>query len=145
MIADHPWLGVGIGQFGTVLESRKYKPAAIAHLYYESAINNYLTLAAEAGIPTLVLYLLAVILVCVEASKHVQRCRGPYAGLYIGMLCGVYSLLMFGMTTYSLGRVYANVLMWSTLGCLVALPEPSSTKSSSSMQPQDKSSVLMPE
>jgi len=120
MTRDHWLTGVGIGQFENVLE-KGYKPAALAKQHYASAMNNYLTLAAEAGIPTALLYLFCLGFACVLASRRLPR-EGFAAGSSIGMLCGVYSMLVFACTTYTLGRVYAIVLVWSVLGYLVAAP-----------------------
>jgi len=120
MTRDHWLIGVGIGQFGEVLE-KGYKPTKLSNNAYASAMNNYLTLAAEAGIPTALLYLFCLGFACVLASKRLPR-AGITAGSSIGMLCGVYSMLVFSCTTYTLGRVYAIVLVWSVLGYLVAAP-----------------------
>jgi len=118
MIRDHLSIGVGVGQFGEELD-KGYKPASLVNLKYASAMNNYLTLAAEAGLPTALFYILCLVLVCTLASKRLPK-EGFGAGINIGMLCGVYSMLIFAYTTYSLGRVYAIILVWSVLGYLVA-------------------------
>ena len=50
------------------------------------------------------------------------------------MLCGVYSMLVFACTTYTLGRVYAIMLVWSVLGYLVAAPRQENTIEKSAVQ-----------
>ena len=119
---DHWISGVGIGQFGDVLE-RGYKPPYLKNIYYVSSMNNYITLAAEVGVPATLLYILCIGIACIIASKRLSN--GFSSASEIGMLCGVYSMLIFACTTYTLGQIYAIVLMWSVLGYLVAIPQQS--------------------
>jgi len=121
IIHDHWLVGVGIGKFGYVLD-KSYKPTVLTKENYASAMNNYITLAAEAGIPTTLLYIFCLVFACVLASQRLPKEGSYLAGGQIGMLCGVYSMLIFACTTYTLGRVYANVLVWSVLGYLAASP-----------------------
>jgi len=118
LIADHGLWGVGIGQFGPVFNAR-YKPAPVQHESYASALNNYLTLAAEAGLPLAVLYLVTLGWALLLAIRGAARSGLP-AGAEIGLVGGVVSLLVFAGTTYTLTRVYAGFLTWSVLGYLVA-------------------------
>lgn len=53
MMAEHPWTGIGAGQFGKVFEKDYQLPTHTAD--YTTAINDFLTLGAERGLPILFL------------------------------------------------------------------------------------------
>jgi len=118
MVYDHPWLGVGFGRFGEMLD-KGYKPAHLSKLSYGSAMNNYLTLIAEAGIPVAISYMLVLLIVCRLCFITVVK-KKEHSGEMIGLFSGVISLILFGLTTYTLGHVYANMLLWGSLGYLVS-------------------------
>jgi O-antigen ligase len=113
MIYDHWLIGVGIGRFGEVLDS--YKTGTIKAESYSSALNNYVTLAAEAGMPVLTAYILMLVCASVLASRSLAKTDNR-TEFQVGMLCGVYTMLVFGATTYTFTSVYAAVLTGSILG-----------------------------
>jgi len=142
IIKDHPLLGVGLGNFGNVLD-KNYKTEFLNDESFATALNNYLTLAAEVGIPITLLYIFIVIYALVLAVKSIKQSKNRdvkslnsknkylqrilmfveidnYFYIKIGMLAGVISLLIFGLTTYTLTRVYSNLLIWSSLGYILA-------------------------
>jgi len=141
MIKDHPYFGVGLGNFGDVLEEN-YKIRFLNGETFSSALNNYLTLAAEAGIPALILYLIIIGYAIYLSIKSIfsksnidynltsenKYLQGFYNFLYIndftlvriGLLAGIISMLVFGLTTYTLTRVYSNLLIWSSFGYIIA-------------------------
>jgi hypothetical protein len=53
MMAEHPWRGVGAGKFGDVFKTDYQSPTHKEE--YTTAINDYLTLGAERGVPLLIL------------------------------------------------------------------------------------------
>lgn len=118
VIRDHWLTGVGIGNYGQYL--RQYYNVSFAnHGSFRSAMNNYLNLAAEAGIPILLLYLFCLFYACNIARKNITG-EDQRVGINIGLLCGIYSMIIFSLTTYTLGRVYATVLVWSVFGYLAS-------------------------
>ena len=138
IIKDHPLIGIGFGNFGDVLD-KEYKTEFLNNEGFASALNNYLTLAAETVIPITLLYIFIVVYAIILAmesikqgkdileerlnvnNKYLQRVLDfAYIDNYIGMLAGIISLLVFGLTTYTLTRVYSNLLMWSSLGFIIA-------------------------
>ena len=142
IIKDHPLIGIGIGNFEDTLE-KNYKPEFLNNERFSSALNNYLTLAAEAGIPLLLFYIFIIIYIlflaigsiiqsmdkeekCFKSDNKLLSkiigflCINNYLYIKIGMLAGVISLLIFGLTTYTLTRVYSNLLIWSSLGYIIA-------------------------
>ena len=140
IIKEHPFFGVGLGNFGYVLE-KDYKTRFLNGETFSSALNNYLTLAAEAGIPTLILYLIIIGYAIYLSIKSIfsknnvdynlisenKYLQGFYNFFYIndftlvkiGLLAGIISMLVFGLTTYTLTRVYSNLLIWSSFGYII--------------------------
>ncbi|MDD3927254.1 MAG: O-antigen ligase family protein, partial [bacterium] len=118
MIKEHWLTGVGVAAFGEVLR-RDYQVAFANSESFDSALNNYLTLAVEAGVPALLVYLAAITFACAIAGRSISH-AGLIQCTNVGLLCGVYSILVFSSTTYTLSRAYAVILVWSVLGYLVA-------------------------
>jgi O-antigen ligase len=120
IIRDHWLVGIGVGAFSeSPLQNHRNDSR------FESAMNNYLTLASETGLPCLMLYFACLYYSCNIASmiccyKHQDGLR---LGINIGLLCGVYSMIIFALSTYTLECVYANTLMWGSLGYLISLEE----------------------
>ncbi|MGQ9683928.1 MAG: O-antigen ligase family protein [Anaerolineae bacterium] len=83
MIADHPWTGVGIGNYAAAYERyalpRWRDPLGHAH-------NYYLNIAAEAGLPGLAAYLLWVVAGIWVALRAARIAPGWYLGLALGAL-----------------------------------------------------------
>lgn len=125
IIADNWKTGVELGRFGEVLDQH-YKPAMVKHEKYGSAMNNYLTLAAEAGVPIAILYLVMICILLYTAMRNLPP-LGSSAGTDIGILGGVIALLIFSLSTYTFGRIYANMILWLSFGYLLAnIPSPTS-------------------
>jgi O-antigen ligase len=72
MAADHPAIGVGLGQFGNVFQA--YRDATVPGLgVWDRAHNTYLQVAAEAGLPVLGLALATVATVFAGLAAGVAR------------------------------------------------------------------------
>ena len=50
----------------------------------------------------LILYLVCLVYACKAATRGLEG-EGVMAGAPIGLFCGVYSMLVFSLTTYTLG------------------------------------------
>ena len=83
MFGDHPWLGVGIGNYATLYPhyalSRWQDPLGHAH-------NYYLNIAAEAGLVGLSAYLLFWIACSQQVLAGLRRARGIWRGLVLAAL-----------------------------------------------------------
>ena len=83
MLADHPWIGVGIGNYASAYPhyaiGRWRDPLGHAH-------NYYLNIAAEAGIIGLAAYLALVVACLVHAWSVVKRTQGPWRAVALGVL-----------------------------------------------------------
>jgi O-antigen ligase len=83
MFVANPWLGVGIGNYGTVYAQfglREWRDS-LGHAH-----NFYLNLLAEAGIIGLAFYLLAVVFMLVYAWRVARRAIGIDRALAFGIL-----------------------------------------------------------
>lgn len=73
IMAEHPWNGVGAGQFGKIFEKDYQLPTHTAD--YTTAINDFLTLGAERGLP-LLLFVTTFSLGLVLTSVRIGARRG---------------------------------------------------------------------
>jgi pimeloyl-ACP methyl ester carboxylesterase len=97
MMADHWIRGVGLGQFGEQF-TPWYQPLDMKTRYI-AALNNYLTLGAEAGVFVLCLYLMCVFSILWLAWIEARMRQHP---LMIGVVCAEIVYLVSGLFTYSL-------------------------------------------
>jgi O-antigen ligase len=83
MFSEHPWLGVGIGNYEPVYPAyalpRWDEPLGHAH-------NYYLNIAAEAGLVGLSAYLILWVAVFWQAWQVVRRTYGYWQGVAVGIL-----------------------------------------------------------
>jgi O-antigen ligase len=100
LIADHPWLGTGLGTFAWIFPS--YRPSDIsAWGIWDRAHSTLLEIAAEQGVPfaLLVLSTLLIIFFTLIAGSRTRRSRAiyPLAGLLIALLSAGHSLIDFSL------------------------------------------------
>jgi putative inorganic carbon (HCO3(-)) transporter len=83
MWTDHPWLGVGIGNYEPVYEryALPFWPFALGHAH-----NYYLNIAAESGVLGVGAYLLVWISALLGAYHATRRASGWYWGIALGVL-----------------------------------------------------------
>ena len=83
MFADHPWTGVGIGNYAVAYERYALPrwPEALGHAH-----NYYLNIAAEAGLPGLIAYMLWIVAALWVALRAVKVSQGVQQGLALGAL-----------------------------------------------------------
>lgn len=77
MFADHPWLGVGIGNYAAAYP--KYQVAPVWGNPLGHAHNYYINIAAEAGIVGLIAFLVVFISAAVIAARLYRRAASPFA------------------------------------------------------------------
>ena len=93
MIKDYPWWGVGYGEFprfiGRYTQGLEEK---------RDAHNSYLLIAAEMGVPTLVVFLLVIIIAWWLSRRLYLRTRDlAMKGMALGVLAGIEGLLVVNM------------------------------------------------
>lgn len=83
MLRDHPWLGVGLGNYAPVYPAyaRLNWPNALGHAH-----NIYLNFAAETGLIGLAAYLLFWAAVIALTLRNLGRTQGLERGLMLGLL-----------------------------------------------------------
>lgn len=121
IIQQHPWLGIGFGGFQAnyVPNSIPYHPF-LAHLH-----NLWLHLAAEAGLPVMLIFTGIVGWICYRAVRHYSLstwCRGDRP-LLIGYGLGFLACVLFAMFDITLFDVRVNLLGWVMLAVLQALSD----------------------
>jgi O-antigen ligase len=129
MIRDHPWSGVGLFRFTEVVDY--YVPTIMKEKDPRDAHNAYIKVAAEMGIPALVV--MVVLLLWIGASSLIVYFRREHlfdrsvALALLGSLVGVIVSCIFGsrFTDESLmGPFWALVGMLRVLGHLPATVGP---------------------
>jgi putative inorganic carbon (hco3(-)) transporter len=113
MWADHPWLGVGIGNYEVAYGRYALPlwPFPLGHAH-----NYYLNIAAEAGLLGLLVYLFFWLLALLGAWRAARRATGWSFGLALGVL-GV----LVHLTVHSLfDNLYVHA-MYLHLAILLAL------------------------
>jgi putative inorganic carbon (HCO3(-)) transporter len=83
MFSEHPWLGVGIGNYEPVYPAYAlpYWDDPLGHAH-----NYYLNIAAEAGLIGLSAYLILWVAVFWQAWRAVRRTSGYWQGVAVGIL-----------------------------------------------------------
>ncbi len=113
MAADHPWLGVGFGNYEAAYPRYALLnwPLALGHAH-----NYYLNLLAEVGLVGLTAYILAWGMILMLSIRLWQRSEGLPRAWSIGLL-GAW----FHLTIHSLvDKLYVNNLFLH-LGCMLGL------------------------
>jgi len=129
MILAHPLTGVGLGNYSAILPgywSNELRDLIISGTARtaENAHNDYLSLAAEAGLPALAVFLALVGMVLWSAWKTTRR--EPDA-LQTAALASLFTLCLYSLMDYPLRNPGSALLFWIFLGItsrkpLVAFP-----------------------
>ncbi len=124
MFVDHPWLGVGIGNYGVAYAQYMVPPwtDALGHAH-----NYYLNVAAEAGLTGLAAYLILWVAAIWQALKALRRTSGFARGVALGVLGVLVQLSTHNFVdNLWVHNMYLHVAI--LLGCLAAVT-PDITKS----------------
>lgn len=96
MFLDHPWTGVGAGNYGVAFPL--YSPHPLFRVARGHAHNYYLHVLAELGLPGLVAYLAVVGLGLVVGLQALRRARGAFErALGIGSLAVTVAILVHNL------------------------------------------------
>lgn len=113
LIAAQPWLGVGPGNFDDTIT--QYRPAHITdgasatlHGYLTHALNDYLQIASETGILSLLAWagFWLLVLMPTTTQRHLVA-----RGLRYGLSAGIIALLIHGLVDSNLTFVPGNALL----------------------------------
>jgi len=111
MIADAPWLGLGLGTFQDAypLYAERFFPFVM-----DKAHNDYLELAAGLGLPAAIALLAAISLLALRCYRGVfERRRNqiyPMLGLAASILVAVHSAFDFSLQIPAVALTYAAIL-----------------------------------
>ena len=83
MAAAHPWLGVGLGNYAAAYDRYRLArwPLALGHAH-----NFYLNLAAETGLPGLLVFVALLLAAALQALRVLRTARGWQRALALGLL-----------------------------------------------------------
>ena len=136
MIQDHPWMGIGYGSRVFEDQYPVYRDR-VAETYGEDfgaeaimrdpeskthAHNNFLQIAASSGLPALVAFVVFATLLAVGFLRRYQvplPDRPSFRGMAAAMFALWMSILLYGMTNYSL-RGGIGMYIWLILGASVS-------------------------
>ncbi len=97
MIKDNPMLGVGLGSYEAEMGRYDETPEFVSQGFDWPVHNIFLHMAAEAGIPATLCFLLLVA-IAFQKGKEVLSSNDPFLrALAIGLICGLLAFLWTGM------------------------------------------------
>jgi O-antigen ligase len=126
MIADHPWLGTGLGTFADVFPAYRLPELSDATVL-DTAHNSWLECAVELGIPMTVALIALWAYVLVQLVRgSLSRRRGarfPVAATGVALLGSLHSLVDFSLQISGYAIVFAAVV-----GCGLAQSQSSASR-----------------
>jgi O-antigen ligase len=117
MIRDYPLTGIGWGAFKSA-----YPAYRRDHLFYGFAFahNDYLQIAADCGIPGLMLFLLFVFMVFREGFRVVQGPADDFVAMVMpGILAGMFAILVHELVDFNL-MLPSNAMLFFALCAIIA-------------------------
>jgi putative inorganic carbon (HCO3(-)) transporter len=127
IIRDFPFTGVGMGNFGIVVDTLYpfllNSAGSVPHAH-----NLYLQIAVDLGLPGLIAWL-AILLTMLTTSWNLfqkgKRCRDFYcSGLGAGLMCCQIALAIHGLIdSVTWGMVRPAPMVWAMWGISVAAAE----------------------
>jgi len=119
MIEDHPFLGVGPGNFATVV-TQYLPPAENRHFF---AHNEYLQSVAEIGLASIVIMAWLIAATYRRGFKKLRNFSRLVRGTTVGALSGITAILVHNIIDFNL-HIPANALVFTVLVALVVSPVP---------------------
>lgn len=122
MISDNPFLGIGWGAYWLVYpEYDFFLQDAETKIFH--AHNMYLNIAAEIGIPGLIVFLAVMAGHVRKALIAAQSPNQWVAGLMLGIVTAMAGLAVNGFTDYILFNIQLSMLFWLLNACIVCVGE----------------------
>ena len=122
MIQANPLLGVGLTNYVAVSNYYDISPSAITYRFPYPVHNEFLLIAAETGIPSLVLFLF-IYFYCMFLLARVARAKESSVTVYlaIGLFGGLITWGVHDMFDFLYATI--NVTFWTFLGLAVAIDQ----------------------
>jgi O-antigen ligase len=122
IVAEHPILGLGFGRYQKA--ARPYYARHPAADRRSHAHNNFLQIAAEAGLVGLAAFTLVFATILRFGIETVRAARDPVLrATALGACLGLTGFLVGGLTQYSFGDTEVASAMWATTAVLMRLRE----------------------
>jgi O-antigen ligase len=130
MFLDHPWLGVGIGNYPAAYPRYQVAPVWVNPLGH--AHNYYINIAAEAGVVGLAAFLVLLVWAFVIAARLYRRAADPWARTIalgaLGVLATVAVHSFFDdIFVHAMEAQLALVMGMATVACRLSVEEPSAS------------------
>ena len=120
IVADHPMFGLGFGRY-----QRAARPYYDRHPDADRrshAHNNFLQIAAEAGLPGLAAFALVFVTALRFGLEAIRRHPDPTMRMTaLGGCLALVGFLVGGLTQYSFGDTEVAMSMWATIAVLMRL------------------------
>jgi O-antigen ligase len=115
MIRENPWWGVGYGAFPHLIQRYVDRPIG-----YADAHNSYFLIAAEMGMPTLVVFLIILLLAMRSAAWLYKRTGDPATkAIALGFLGGLGGLLVVNLFGSRMDDQAVSSYFWILLGLVM--------------------------
>ena len=122
IVHERPLLGLGFGRYRTA--APRYYAAHPAADRRSHAHNNFLQMAAEAGLTGLAAFGLVYATVLRRGAEAIARAPDPSTwAAAAGAWAGVIGFLVGGLTQYTFGDAEVAIAMWVALAILARLAE----------------------
>lgn len=117
IIYDYPLTGTGSGTFYRISRAYEQDEQARYKYFAENAHNYYLQVAAELGVPALMLFL-AIIALVYGCGFHAVRRDEEHAALDRGLLYGLTAFLLTMLTSHPVLLSSQQFLFWAAMAAL---------------------------
>ncbi len=128
MIKDAPFLGVGLGNYANAYPPyRQWEEKEMETRIRWYAHNDYLQIAAEAGIPALLSFLLFLLFIfrrVVIFLRNSPLDRAEERSMVIGLSGCVIATLVHAFFSFNLYQPFSAPLFWFELGSVLLLTQP---------------------
>lgn len=118
MVKDNPLNGVGLGNYDYFMHTDKYYRTELVQKQLNHTHNNYVQIAAEAGVPGLIGFLTLTFYLIFHNFYEWVKSKNPYALMLFGAWSG---FSMFGMVDLSVDASAVIKTLWFLTGILFSL------------------------
>ena len=119
MIVDNPVLGVGLNVYAARMQDYDNTNEYVSKYYPYPVHNTYLLMAAESGLPALIVFLSLIGFILYRALQAFYKQEGINEVILLGLLTGIITWLIHNLA--NLDDPYMNNAIWAILGMIVGL------------------------
>lgn len=139
-IQDFPFTGCGLGTFRQVLWLLYPLFSVPPESDLAHAHNIFLQVALDTGVPGLIAYL-ALLALAARCAWQVARQQPAWRPLALGVLAGLVSLHVYGLTDALAPGSKPGLIFWAALGLLAALENPALPAARAEQMPESSGEV----